>query len=96
MNGDGCIKDGRANPKGKKLNNLKIKNNNQGGCLMAENKTDNQYKNFLMYLSTIFVLILGITLILVWWADVVSLFKGFTGLGLALGAMIMLYVLNNK
>ncbi len=49
-----------------------------------------------MYLSAVFVLLLGITLILAWWPDVVGFFRGFLGLAFALAGMVMLYILNNR
>ncbi|HPN57381.1 MAG TPA: hypothetical protein PLD92_11095 [Candidatus Omnitrophota bacterium] len=38
------------------------------------------------------VLIAGIIMILVWWQDVVSLFKGAVGMGVALGGLLLLYM----
>ncbi|MFA5262153.1 MAG: hypothetical protein WC450_13095 [Candidatus Omnitrophota bacterium] len=38
------------------------------------------------------VLITGIVMILVWWQDVVSLFKGAIGMGVALGGLLLLYM----
>jgi len=37
-------------------------------------------------------LVLGITLVLVWWEDVVSLFRGLLGMVMAVGAMVLLYL----
>lgn len=37
-------------------------------------------------------LLIGITLVLVWWRDVVSLFRGGFGIALALGGMFLLYM----
>ena len=54
------------------------------------------YKIFVKYLVSGFVLVLGITLVLMWWEDVVSLFKGMIGVGCALAGMFMLYLLNKK
>ena len=39
------------------------------------------------------VLVFGITLVLVWWQDVASLFRGFIGMALALGGMLLLYMM---
>ena len=63
---------------------------------MAQNNESSSYKKFLMYLSACFILLIGITLILVWWDAVVNLFKGFLGLGFALAGLISLYILNNQ
>ncbi len=38
------------------------------------------------------VLVLGVTLILVWWPDVVVLFRGAVGALLALGGLLLLYM----
>ena len=38
------------------------------------------------------VLVAGITMVLVWWQDVVSLFKGAIGMGVALGGLLLLYM----
>ena len=38
-------------------------------------------------------LVLGVALILVWWHDVVSLFRGTSGMALALAGLLMLYSL---
>jgi len=37
-------------------------------------------------------MILGIVLVLVWWQDVVSLFRGFIGVFIALGGLLLLYM----
>ena len=37
-------------------------------------------------------MILGIVLVLVWWQDVVSLFRGFIGVFIALGGLLVLYM----
>ncbi|VAX38076.1 hypothetical protein MNBD_UNCLBAC01-1342 [hydrothermal vent metagenome] len=56
----------------------------------------NSYKMFTTGLVGFFVLILGITLTLMWWEDVVDLFRGFIGLLLAGGGLLILYSLNKK
>jgi len=61
---------------------------------MAKDNQKSTYKKFLMFLVGFFVLILGITLILAWWQDVVILFKGAIGMILALGGLLALYTLN--
>ena len=38
------------------------------------------------------VLTAGIVMVLVWWPDVVSLFKGAIGMGVALGGLLLLYM----
>lgn len=43
-----------------------------------------------------FILVLGITLILVWWPDVVALFRASIGMALALAGLLVLYSLNRK
>lgn len=38
------------------------------------------------------LLVGGISLVIVWWPQVVNVFKGFIGVALALGGMLMLYM----
>lgn len=59
---------------------------------MAEDKNKNSYKKFIQFVAGFFILILGITLILVWWDETVMLFKGALGFALALAGLSMLYV----
>ena len=54
----------------------------------------NSYKKFVLYLVGSFFLILGITLVLIWWQDVVVLFKAFIGMALSLTGLVILYYLN--
>ena len=54
------------------------------------------YKKFLNLLIGSFVLILGITLILAWWPDVIALIRGGLGIVLALAGLLVLYSLTNK
>lgn len=61
---------------------------------MAKDSQKSTYKRFLMFLVGFFILILGVTLILAWWKDVVILFKGAIGMMLALGGLLALYTLN--
>ena len=61
---------------------------------MTKDNQKSTYKKFLMFLIGFFILILGITLILAWWQDVVILFKGAIGMILALGGLLALYTLN--
>ncbi|MDO8580096.1 MAG: hypothetical protein Q7S13_01285 [Candidatus Omnitrophota bacterium] len=51
------------------------------------------YRTFLLYVVGSFTLILGITLILLWWPDVITFLKGVIGLGLALSGLFVLYSL---
>jgi len=61
---------------------------------MAKDHQKSTYKKFVMFLIGFFILILGITLILAWWVDVVALFKGAIGTILALAGLLTLYTLN--
>jgi len=38
------------------------------------------------------VLIAGMTMVLVWWKDVVALWRGFSGMAVALGGLLLLYM----
>ena len=61
---------------------------------MAKDDQKSTYKKFIMFLVGFFILILGVTLILAWWQDVVILFRGSLGIILALGGLLALYTLN--
>ena len=50
-----------------------------------------EYKNFLMFLCGLFTLVLGITLVLLWWEDLIQFLRGITGFLLALGGLLILY-----
>jgi hypothetical protein len=49
------------------------------------------YKKFIRFLIGVFVLLAGVTMILAWWPDVVSLFRGFLGIVLAIAGLLVLY-----
>lgn len=55
--------------------------------------TSSLAKKNVLYLLGSFILILGITLILAWWPDVVGLFRGMIGMLLAVGGLVILYSL---
>ena len=61
---------------------------------MEEDSQKKSYKRFVLFVVGFFVLILGVTLILVCWKDVVTLFKGASGIILALAGLFMLYAVN--
>lgn len=61
---------------------------------MAKDQQKSTYKKFVTFLIGFFILILGITLILAWWEDVVTLIRGALGMMLALGGLLALYTLN--
>lgn len=46
----------------------------------------------MLFLIGSMVLIAGLTLILVWWQDVVVLFRGVIGMLVALGGLLLLYM----
>lgn len=52
------------------------------------------YKKFIKFLVGSFILVLGMTLILLWWDDVAVLARGSIGFILAGGGLLTLYVLN--
>ena len=52
------------------------------------------YKKIGLGLGGVFILIAGLTLILLCWKDVVIIFKGTIGMILALAGLLMLYALN--
>ena len=45
-----------------------------------------------IFIGGIFVLVIGVWMILAWWPDVVSFFKGFLGIVIAVGGLLMMYV----
>ncbi|MCA9405091.1 MAG: hypothetical protein KC684_01010 [Candidatus Omnitrophica bacterium] len=49
------------------------------------------YKTFLKALLGVVILIVGVTMILAWWPQVVALFQGFLGLAFAIAGMLVLY-----
>ena len=61
---------------------------------MEKDDRKNSYKKFVLFVAGFFVLILGITLILVCWEDVVALFRGAFGVALALAGLGMLYAVS--
>ena len=63
---------------------------------MATGHKKDTYKKFVQFVVGFFILILGITLILVWWHETVALFKGALGVFLALGGLLTLYALNQN
>jgi hypothetical protein len=82
MNGDGCTAAGKAN---RKLQHEK------GERIMSLDKVIKSNK-VLLFLFGAILLVLGITFVLIWWGDVVRLFKGFIGMFVALGGMLLLYM----
>ena len=58
---------------------------------MAQGKKKNNNKSVRLVVGFV-TLVLGVTLILAWWPDVVSLFKGLLGMVLALAGLIILYM----
>ena len=54
---------------------------------------DKTYQKFVLYIVGSFLVVLGTTLILIWWKDVVSLFKGALGIIAALSGLIVFYYL---
>ncbi len=57
--------------------------------VMSETKND--YKKFIRFFIGPVVLLAGVTVILAWWPDVVSFFRGFIGMALAIGGLLKLY-----
>lgn len=53
-------------------------------------------KILLQSLMGIVLLVFGITFILVWWGDVVGLFRGALGIALGLARLLTLYFLTIK
>ena len=60
---------------------------------MSEEQKTN-YKKFLNFVIGFFLLVLGITLVLACWNEVVIFFKGIIGMILAMAGLLVLYTLN--
>lgn len=61
---------------------------------MAESsESKSGYKKFIMFVLGSFILVLGITLTLVWWDEMLMLFKGMSGFVLALAGLVLLYTI---
>ena len=58
---------------------------------MSIDKKVKSSKGTLFFLGS-FVLVVGLTLVLIWWNDVVTLFRGVIGMLLALGGLLILYM----
>lgn len=50
------------------------------------------FKHIIIVIAGVCALILGIALILLWWPQVVNLFKGGIGMILALAGLVILYL----
>lgn len=50
-------------------------------------------KKGILFVVGMFLVIAGVTLVLVWWQDVVTLFRGGTGMVLAVAGLLVLYSL---
>ena len=63
---------------------------------MTKSDQKGTYKKFILFLVGFLILILGITLILAWWKDVVVLFKGAVGIIFALAGLFTMYAMNRQ
>ena len=63
---------------------------------MSEQSQKDQYKRFLLVAIGCFILVLGMSLILRYWAELIIFAKGVSGMVLAVGGLVMLYGLNKK
>ena len=84
MNGHGCTAGGKA------VRRQAVKWRRH----MKKDDQKKSYKKFVLLVGGFFILVLGITLILACWKDVVSLFRGASGMVLALGGLFMLYAVS--
>ena len=64
------------------------------GNKMAKDAEKNSYRRFILFVAGFFILVLGVTLILIWWKDLVVIFRGALGLILALAGLFMMYAIN--
>ena len=58
---------------------------------MSIDKKVKNSRELLLLCGTV-VLVIGLTMILMWWSDVVTVFRGFGGILVALGGMFILYM----
>jgi len=58
-------------------------------------KKKNLSKNIILFFIGAMVLLAGITLVLLWWEDVVLIFRGVVGIVLALVGLFMLYLVKD-
>ncbi len=63
---------------------------------MTKSNSENKYKKFVLFVAGIFILVLGITLVLLWWTDVMILCKGAVGMMLALAGLFMVYAVSKN
>ena len=68
----------------------------KGGETMTLDDQKPAYKKFIFFMVGMFILVLGITLVLIWWKDVVILFKGAIGVILALAGLVTLYAMSKN
>ena len=61
---------------------------------MPVEKKKRSKKVILLTVGTV-LLVLGITLVLVWWSDVVLLFRSLSGMVLALVGLLVLYMVKD-
>jgi len=58
---------------------------------MSQEKKENKAKKIILFLAGFVILILGISLVLFWWKDVVIFFRGILGMVIALSGLVILY-----
>ena len=70
-------------------NQASCRGNHHGLIVMAKAN-----KDFIKFTTGSILLIVGVTLILAWWPDVVRLFRGGLGIAMALVGLFLLYLIN--
>ena len=63
---------------------------------MNEKNDEKGYKRFVFSILGALMVVVGITLVLIFWSDVVSLFKGISGMIIAIAGLTMLYFLSKN
>ena len=61
-------------------------------CSRGRRKGRLMAKKIFLFAAGALLLIVGIVMVLVWWKDVVSLFRGGVGMVVALAGMLVLYM----
>ncbi len=53
-------------------------------------------KQNMMFVGGAVAVVCGVVMILSWWPDVVSFFKGFLGMAVAIGGLVMMHEKNGQ
>ncbi len=57
----------------------------------TEEEMSKEQKLQVIFISGLVILVIGVSMILAWWPDVVAFVKGFLGMAVAIGGLLMMY-----